>query len=186
MLFLFLDVTPISDEAFPTNASDARSVVGPPTLSSVEAPVDAQVRLFAVPSGPMLRTNALPYQRAFIVGRDEHLTDSSVATNEVIARIQLTVRHLVAACKSGKLRRAVANFSAVEQNATAVVEALRRRRARRLFAATTAGAGWAFAEATAVRCGDGFGCTAVETNLKLVLITFVHFCVNNLPYIVSS
>jgi hypothetical protein len=123
----------------------------------------------------MLRTNALPYQRAFIVGRDEHLTDSSVATNEVIARIQLTVRHLVAACKSGKLRRAVANFSAVEENATAVVEALRRRRARRLFAATTAGAGRAFAEAAAVRCRDGFGCTAVETNLKLVFDNICSF-----------
>ena len=178
-LILVLDMAPVSAESFPTNASDTWSVIRPPTLSSVETPVETQIRLFTIPSRTMFRTNAFSDQRTFVVRRNESLTNSSVAADEIVARIQLSDRNFVTAGQTDELRGAVANFAVVQQNASAVVEAFRRWRASRLLATPATGSRRAFAEAATVGCGPGFGCTPVETDLECKQVFFIETFVDS-------
>jgi hypothetical protein len=69
IVIFVLDLAAVTFEAFPADARYARVIVGPAAHTSVEAPVDTQVRLLTVSSGAMFRTDALPGQRVLVVGR---------------------------------------------------------------------------------------------------------------------
>ena len=124
---LVLDLATLAFETFPARARHARAVVRPPAEASVEAPIDAKVRLFAVPAGAVFRTDAFSDHGAPIVGRDVALANAAVVADQVVAGVQLTLGNLVAAVKSAKLRGAVADLLTVEQHALAFVETLRCR-----------------------------------------------------------
>ena len=124
---LVLDLATLAFETFPTRARNARAVVRPPTEASVETPIDAKVRFFAVPAGAVFRTDAFSDHGAPIVGRDVALANAAVVADQVVAGVQLTLGNLVAAVKSAKLRGAVADLLTVEQHALAFVETLRCR-----------------------------------------------------------
>ena len=69
VVILVLDLASVAFETLPADARDAGVVVRPAAHAAVEAPVDTQVRLFAVSSGAMFRADAFAGQCVLVVWR---------------------------------------------------------------------------------------------------------------------